>query len=117
MCVADVPVPVIVIGYVPAAVPDVVETVSVEELPAVTEVGLKPAVMPAGSPDADSATVCAEPEVTAVLTVVGVELPAVTVPEVGLTEIEKSLVTTGLTVSEYVVLCVADVPVPVIVIG
>ena len=98
--VAEVPVPVMVIVKVPVGVVDAVLIVSVEELPAVTEVGLKVAVAPEGSPDALSDTVCAEPEVTAVETVVVAELPWTTEPEVGLTEMEKSLVGTGLTVRE-----------------
>src|SRR5436190_1517432 len=68
--------------------------VSVDDPPAVTEVGLNVAVAPVGRPDADSDTDSAVPEVTAVLTVAVVPLPAVTVPEFGLTEMEKSLPTT-----------------------
>ena len=67
VCVADVPVPVIVIGYVPAGVEDDVEIDTVDELPDVTEVGENEAVAPAGRPLALSETVCAEPEVIAAL--------------------------------------------------
>ena len=73
--VTDVPVPVIVIVDVPVGVVDAVLIVSVEELPAVTDVGLNVAVAPDGKPDALSDTVCAEPDVTAVETVVVTELP------------------------------------------
>jgi hypothetical protein len=69
-----------------------VEIVSVDEPPAVTDVGLNVALAPLGRPLADNDTVWAEPEVTAVETVVDVPEPAVTVPDVGLTEIEKSFV-------------------------
>jgi hypothetical protein len=48
VCVALVPVPEIVIVYVPVAVPAPTLTVMVEEPPAVTEAGLKPTVVPAG---------------------------------------------------------------------
>jgi len=63
----------------------------VDDPPAVTEAGLKDAVAPVGRPDAENDTDSAVPEVTAVLTVAVVDPPAVTVPEVGLTESEKSL--------------------------
>ena len=63
---ADVPVPVTVTVNVPVlAVQDAV-SVRVELPPAVTELGLKLAVTPLGSPLADSDTVCADPLVTAV---------------------------------------------------
>jgi hypothetical protein len=52
---APVPVPLIVIGYVPAAVAAVVASVSVDVVP-VALVGFKVAVTPAGAPDAVSAT-------------------------------------------------------------
>jgi hypothetical protein len=122
LCVADVPVPVIVIGYVPAWVVDAVLRVSVDEPPDVTEVGLKEADTPAGRPDAESATVCAEPEVTVVETVVVVDCPAVTVPAVGLSEMEKSFVLVPVTIEcemsqRFVSLdqvdCMAKVPVPI----
>ena len=51
----------------------------------------------------------------AVETVVVAACPAVTDAEVGLSEIEKSLLTAAVTVSEKVVVCVAELPVPVIV--
>ena len=48
VCVALAPVPVMVIVYVPGAVVAPTLTVIAEELPAVTEAGLKLTVVPAG---------------------------------------------------------------------
>jgi hypothetical protein len=87
--VPEDPVPVIVIGYVPLAVDELVANVAVDELPAVTELGLKDTVTPEGAPLALNATDCAEPEVTAVFTVAVVLEPAATDAEVGETETEK----------------------------
>jgi hypothetical protein len=81
-----------VIVEVPVGVLDDVVTVIVEEAPAVTDAGLKDADAPLGRPEAESATVWALPEVTAVDTVALAELPGVTEAEVGLTEREKSFV-------------------------
>ncbi len=92
VCVADEPVPVIVIVYVPGAVELEVEIVSVDDAPVVTEDGENDAVAPDGRPLALSETVCAEPEVAAVETVAVVPDPAVTDADDGLTEIEKSFV-------------------------
>ncbi len=90
VCVAVVPVPVTVIEYVPAAVPAPTATDIVDEPPAVTEVGLKPAVVPDGRPLALRLTVCADPLVTAV-EIVDVPLdPCPTVRLLGLAPIEKS---------------------------
>ena len=77
---------------VPVGVLELVATVSVDDAPAVTELGLKVAEAPVGRPEAVSATVCALPEVTAVETVAVAELPGVTVAAVGLSESEKSFV-------------------------
>ena len=63
---------------------------SVAELPAVTEVGFKVTVAPAGAPLAVRLMLWALPDVTAVPTVDDVELPAVTEPELGETATEKS---------------------------
>ncbi|MER6352589.1 hypothetical protein ABT186_12255, partial [Streptomyces sp. NPDC001634] len=63
---AAVPVPVTVIVYVPGGVLDDVDTVIADDEPAVTVLGLKLAVAPAGRPEADKATCCALPDVTAV---------------------------------------------------
>jgi len=59
--------------------------------PDITVAGLKAAVAPEGKPDADSVTDSADPEVTALAIVVVAEEPAVTEPEVGEAETEKSL--------------------------
>src|SRR6266540_5812090 len=74
-CVAEAPVPVILIVYVPAGVDVVVATVSVDEPPEVTDAGLNDAVAPLGKPLALSATLCALPAVVAVLTVAVTEPP------------------------------------------
>ena len=66
-------------------------TVSFDELPAVTEVGLTETVTPAGAPDAVRATDWAEPLVTAVLMVDVVPEPGFTAPEAGESDTEKSL--------------------------
>ena len=66
VCVALAPVPVTVIVYVPGAVAAPTLTVIAEEVPAVTEAGLKPTVVPVGCPVALRLTVCAGPLVTAV---------------------------------------------------
>lgn len=89
---------------------------SVEPPPAVTEVGTNAAVAPAGRPVAESATLCAEPLVRAVLMADVPLWPWVTVTAVGDALIEKSFDTGALTVSDTDVVCVAFVPVPVIVI-
>src|SRR5262245_36405044 len=67
------------------------DRVKVLEPPEVTDDGLKLAVTPAPSPEADRLTVCAVPETVAVETVVVVEDPVWTVPLPGLTVSEKSL--------------------------
>jgi hypothetical protein len=64
--------------------------VSVEDPPAATEAGLKPAVAPEGSPVALNATDSVSPPDAVVETVVVTELPWTTEPEAGLVEIEKS---------------------------
>jgi hypothetical protein len=101
----------------PVGVIDDVLTVSVDDAPDVTELGLNAAVAPAGRPDADSVTDCEEPDVTAVEIVDVAGLPAVTVAEDGVAAIEKSLTVAPVTVSDTVVVCVADEPVPVTVIA
>jgi hypothetical protein len=92
VCVAEVPVPVIVMVEVPDGVLDEVATVSVEEEPAVTEAGLKDADAPVGRPEALSDTVCALPEVTAVEIVEVADPPGLTEAEAGFAAIEKSFV-------------------------
>src|SRR5262249_7737343 len=78
----------------PLGVLAVVLIVSVLEPPDVTDAGLNEAVAPLGRPDALSETVWAEPAVTAVDTVAVADEPAVTLPEVGDTDTEKSFVAT-----------------------
>jgi hypothetical protein len=81
-----------------------VPTVSVDEPPAATELGLKPAVAPPGRPLADSETVPGDPEVTAVDTVAVAVPPGATVAPAGDTAMEKSsLATTSVTVVEWLV--------------
>src|SRR5262245_59548618 len=65
----DPAVPMIVIVYVPGVVAAPAVSVSVEDPPAVTLVGAKAAVAPAGTPLAVSAIVSAVPDVSVVDTV------------------------------------------------
>ena len=81
--------------------------VSVELLPAVTDVGLKLALAPAGRPDTAGATVSALPLVTAVEIVEVPLAPWFRVSVFGPSASEKSLVTTGLIVNVTVVVWVA----------
>jgi hypothetical protein len=91
---------------------------SVLEPPAVTEAGLNEAVAPAGTPEALRLTVCATPEVTAVeMALVPAAPPWTTLSEAGAALIEKSLATAGLMTNETLAVCVAEAPVPVMVIG
>ena len=85
--------------------------VSVELPPAVTVLGLKAAVAPAGRPVALSVSVCAFPLVTLVLMLEVALEPWTTDTLLGLAPIEKSSGT--LTVSATEVLWVAEAPVPV----
>ena len=87
--------------------------VSVELLPALTELGLNVAVAPAGSALALSVTVCADPLTKAVPIVLVPPVPWTRLMLLGLALIEKSLETGALTVREIVVEWVADVLVPV----
>jgi hypothetical protein len=89
-------------------------TVSVDEPPDVTLVGLNEAVAPDGTPLTEKLTVCAEPLVFVVLMVEVPVDPCATLSDVGLAEIEKSLGGGGALITKVtVVLCVALVPVPV----
>jgi hypothetical protein len=63
----------------------------VELPPEVTDEGENDTLTPLGAPDADNETDSALPDVTAVETVEDVEPPAVSDPELGEAEIEKSL--------------------------
>jgi hypothetical protein len=99
VCVALAAEPVIVNEYVPgAAVPALTERV--DEPPAVTDAGLSDADAPAGNPETLRATDCAEPDVTAVLTVDVPEVPCTNDNEVGDALIEKSFGTGAVTVND-----------------
>ena len=76
---------------VPVAAVAVVDTVSVELCPAVTEAGLNVALAPAGRPVAERFTGREAPAVAWVLTVYVVLEPWTTVRLDGVTLIEKSL--------------------------
>ncbi len=91
-------------------------TVMVEEPPAVTEVGLKLTVVPAGCPPALRLMVCAAPLVTAVLSEVVPVPPGAILKVPGVAPTEKSLGLEPVTVSPTVVVCVALLPVAVTVI-
>jgi hypothetical protein len=106
-----------VTGYVPVAVLEPTVMVSVELLPEVTLAGLNDAVAPEGSPLAERLTVCAEPLVVVVEMVLVPEPPWAMETLDGLALIEKSLATGAVTVSVTLVVCVAEAPVPVTVIG
>jgi hypothetical protein len=87
--------------------------VSVELCPDVIEAGVNDTVAPLGVPLAASVTVWAFPLVTLVLMVVVAVCPAVIVTELGDAVMAKSSVTTAMTVSDTVVVWVADDPVPI----
>jgi hypothetical protein len=93
--VPDVALPLTVTEYVPDGVLADVEMVRVDDPPDVTDDGLNDALAPLGRPEAENDTVCADPLVVAVATVVETEPPAVTEPEVGESATEKSLVGGG----------------------
>jgi hypothetical protein len=90
--------------------------VIVDELPAVTEAGLKVTLVPAGAPLELSETVCAGPFVTAVPIVDVPFEPCTSVRLVGVADIEKSGGGGAVTVRLTAVECVALGPVPVTVI-
>jgi len=105
-------VPVTVTEYGPGVVAAPTLSVSVELPPAATDPGLKDADAPEGSTLAESATVSADPLITAV-EMVDVALPPWTADTLlGLALIEK-LLGAAVTVSVTVVLCVALGAVPV----
>jgi len=111
---ADVPVTENVVA--PAAAVEAAETVSVELPPAVTVAGENDPVTPLGRPETLSAIACVLPLTAVVLTVYEVELPAATDADEGETARVKSAGGGGvwlLTVTETVVECDADDPVPV----
>jgi hypothetical protein len=76
---------------VPVAVDAATDSVNVDEEPDATVLGENDAVTPLGRPPALSETDSELPEVTAVETVAVPFEPLATLSDVGLTEIEKSL--------------------------
>jgi hypothetical protein len=117
-CVTPPPVPVTVIGYVPADVLLPTVSVNVEEPDpgAAMLDGLKPAVTPEGKPPADRAMALLNPpEIVAVIVDAPLD-PGCTVTELGLAVSVKLGVPLEVTVSATVVVCVTPPPVPVIVI-
>ena len=111
MCVAVAPVPVTVIVELPGAADAATLTVIVDDPPAVTDDGLKLTVTPVGRPLALSATVCAEPPVTAVKIVDVPPDPCATLRLLGFVVSEKS--DGAATLRLTVVVWVAVEPVPV----
>src|SRR5205823_2867550 len=75
-----------------AAVDDPTVRVNVDDAPAVTDAGLNDAVVPAGTPDAENVTACAEPLVIVVETVDVALPPCWTLTLVGDDAREKSFV-------------------------
>jgi hypothetical protein len=113
-CDADALVPLTTMLYVPAAaVP--VAIVSVELPPAVMVDEENDALAPAGRPLAESATLCAAPDVTVVEIVLVAVAPWSAVTAVGLALMAKSA--GAVTVRVTVVACVSVVPVAVTVSG
>jgi hypothetical protein len=113
VCVAAVPIPVTVRGYVPPGVVASVVSVRMTVLSAVMFGGMNAAVAPTGRPLAESVTVSAAEPVAAIASVIVPALPCMTLTVAGDALIEKSAVTTNDTVA----VCVADGVVPVIVIA
>jgi hypothetical protein len=117
-CVVEPDVPLTENAVVPAAAVEFAEIVSVELPPAVTVAGENDPVTLPGSPETLSAIACVLLFTAVVLTVKEVELPAATDADPGVTATVKSGGGGGvceLTVTDTLVECVADVPVPVIV--
>jgi hypothetical protein len=79
-----------VMVYVPAGVVEAVEIVSVEVKLGVPYAGLRAALAPDGRPETDKRTVSLKPSTGSTETVVLVDSPCTTDPEVGLTETLKS---------------------------
>lgn len=98
-CEPEVAVPVTVSVYVPGAADEVEPSVSVELPAPLSDVGENEPVTPLGAPERLSDTVCAAPDVTAVVIVLVVEPPGVNETLVGFAAIEKSLPATAVTVS------------------
>ena len=89
-CDSPPPAPVIVIEYVPAAVPDATVKVALELPDPVTELGLNPTVTPEGTFDADSDTDDEKPSIAEIEIVELPLLPGATVNDDGLAPIVKS---------------------------
>jgi hypothetical protein len=113
VCIAAVPVPVTVIGYVPFGVVASVVSVRITVLPAVMFGGMNAAVTPWGRPLAESVTVSAAEPVAAIASVIVPAVPCMTLTVVGDALIENSAVT----MNDTVAVCVADGAVPVMVIA
>ena len=96
------PVPLIVIGYVPATVVEatVKVTADLPEPGAAMDAGLKPTVTPVGWPLADNATAELKPPETAVVTEDEPLLPRTTETAVGEAASVKAGVAAAVTVSE-----------------
>jgi hypothetical protein len=88
--VVPVPVPVTVMGYVPAGVVDEAVRVMTELAPEVTVDGEKPTVVPVGRPVAVNPTVWGLPDVVVVLMVLVAGVPTTAEPEAGDAAMEKS---------------------------
>ena len=114
VCVIPPPVPVMVMVDVPVAAVDATVNVNVEvpEPGAAMEVGLKAAVTPVGSPEADSAIAELNPPETVVVMVEVPVAPWATETDVGEAASVKAGTGAEVTVSEMVAVCVMLSPVP-----
>jgi hypothetical protein len=117
-CWMPPPLPVSVIGYVPAAVllPTVIVTPELPAPGAGIGLGLKLTVVPDGTPAADKVMALLNPPLTVVLTAAAPWFPWTMVIAGGMTEIEK-LAPPVVTVNVTVVFCWMPPPLPVTVIG
>lgn len=71
------------------------EIVSVEDAPVLTDAGLNAAAAPAGTPEIEKLTVCAEPDVIAVEIVLPSDVPCNRLSAAGEAEMEKSFAVRG----------------------
>ena len=100
--------------YVPGTTEDVVLIVKVvDRLEELSELEPSRAVTPVGAPETLRAIVCEVPDTVLVDKVDVVDPPAATVPAVGDSAMEKSLVLGTVTLSEYVAVWKPEVAVPV----
>lgn len=88
--ISGVAVPLTVMEVVPVGVPPVVDIVNVDEQVGLHDNGENEQDAPAGNPAQLNVTGCVVPETRLDVTVVEVELPCVTLPELGLADMEKS---------------------------